>query len=164
MTGWADPHSMATRKERHMGCHCHRHRRRLIPSSNIGEGWWRCRVRRHLEGGQVRWYTTNVNVRPIGVRNAWTHQRQRRGIPSRAGPPPRSHQIRQPSHFVLVTAHLHHAAAVQRSFADTFSKTPEIETVFLWLCRDRRHHWVFCFQFAFDLRSIFAVFILLNKY
>ena len=53
-TGWADPHYMATRKEPHMGCHCHRHRQRLIPSSNIGEGWWRCRERRHQEGGKVR--------------------------------------------------------------------------------------------------------------
>ena len=49
-TGRADPHSMATRKEPHMGCHRHR----LIPSSNIGEDWWRCRERRHQEGGQVR--------------------------------------------------------------------------------------------------------------
>ena len=53
-TGWTDSHSMATRKEPHMGCHRHRHRRRLKPSSNIDEGWWRCRERRHQEGGQVR--------------------------------------------------------------------------------------------------------------
>ena len=32
-TGRADPPSMATRKERHMRCHRHRHRRRLIPPS-----------------------------------------------------------------------------------------------------------------------------------
>ena len=58
----ADPHSMTTRKEPYMGCHRHRHHRRLIPSSNIGEGWWRCRERRHQEGGQVRWSSTNVHV------------------------------------------------------------------------------------------------------
>ena len=28
--------------------------RRLLSSSDIGEGWWRCRERRHQEGGQVR--------------------------------------------------------------------------------------------------------------
>ena len=53
-TGWADPHSMSSRKESHMGCHHHRHRHRLISSSNIDEGWWRCRELRHQEGGQVR--------------------------------------------------------------------------------------------------------------
>ena len=58
----ADPHSMATRKEPHMRCHRHRHRRRLLPSSNIGEGWWRCRQHRHQEGGQVRSSSTNVLV------------------------------------------------------------------------------------------------------
>ena len=36
---------MATRKEPRMECHRHRHRRRFLPSSNIGEGWWRCRER-----------------------------------------------------------------------------------------------------------------------
>ena len=73
-TTWrTDPHSMATWKERHIWCHRHRHRHRLIPSSNIGEGWWRCRERRHQEGGQVRWSSTNVHAHPTGVRNAWTH-------------------------------------------------------------------------------------------
>ena len=39
-------------------------------------------------------------------------------------------------------------------FADTSVTTPELETMFLWLCRDRRHHWVFHFPFAFDFRSV----------
>ena len=38
----------------------------------------------------------------------------RRGISSRTGPPPRSHQRRQPSDFILLPANLHHAAAIQR--------------------------------------------------
>ena len=38
----------------------------------------------------------------------------RRGISLKAEPPPRSHQRRQPSDFILVPAHLHHATAVQR--------------------------------------------------
>ena len=113
-TGRADPHTMATRKDPHMGYHRHQHRRRLIPSTNIGEGWWRCRERRHQEAGQARWSSTNVHVHSTGVRNARTHWRRRCGISSRAGPPPRSHQRRQPSDVIIVPANLHHAAAVQR--------------------------------------------------
>ena len=48
-TGQAGPHSMATWKERHMESHRHKHRRRLIPLSNIGEVWMRCSARRYKE-------------------------------------------------------------------------------------------------------------------
>ena len=54
---------MATWKERNMECHHHWHHHRLIPPSNIGEGWWRCRERCHQEGGQVCWLIFNKRTR-----------------------------------------------------------------------------------------------------
>ena len=93
-----------------MRCHRHRHRRRLIAPSNIGEGWWRCRERRHQEGGHkyVDLQQTYMFVPldfetlgPINIKGVEFLQEM-------------GHQRRQPSDFILVPAHLHHAAAVQR--------------------------------------------------
>ena len=60
------------RKEPYIGRYRHRHRRRLLPSSNIGEGWWRCRECRH-QGGQYVDLQQIVHFHPTGVRNALTN-------------------------------------------------------------------------------------------
>ena len=128
-TGWSSFRGNEQRASH--GCHRHRHRRRLIPPSSIDEGLWCCTECHHQEGGQVRWSSTNVHVRPAGVRNALTYNVK--GVEffqelGRCLTVTSDDNLQTSLLFQRISITLQRFNAI--TFADTFSQTPELETVF----------------------------------
>ena len=116
-----------------MGCHHHRYRRRLKPTCNIGEGWWRCRepaaTRKENKHNDLQQTYTFVSLAfetfgLINVNGVEFLQELGRRLAAI------SDDNRQTSLlFQRISIMLKRFNAI--TFADTFAKTPELETVFL---------------------------------